>query len=79
LKRPRISRAEVLELRPRDRVVVYAHTRVSVDEACDLRLHLADVLNIDDRRVLVVHGATLAVLREGEPPPPPVILSAGSP
>jgi hypothetical protein len=67
----------VLELRPRDRVVVYAHTRVSADEANYVRRRLADVLDIDDRRVVVVYNATLAVLREGEPPPPPVIL-AGS-
>ena len=72
-----LPRIAVLDLTPNDRIVVEMHERVSDDDADSIREGLAEILGIDGARVLVVYNATLKVLREGEPPPPRVILNPG--
>lgn len=72
-----LGRVAVLELRPNDRVVMETSHRLTNSRASEVREDLAETLGIDVDRVLIVYNATLKVLREGEPPPPPVILDPG--
>lgn len=69
----------VLWLAPDDRLVIETRERITKSQAHDIKASVVDSLGIDADRVIVVANATLSVLREGEPPPPPVILSPGRP
>jgi len=72
-----LGRVAVLELRPNDRVVLETTQLLYDDEPTSIREDLAEALGIDSDRVLIVYNATLKVLREGDPPPPPIILAPG--
>jgi hypothetical protein len=75
--RPIVTEVKVVEIRPGDRLVVECPDRVPEDYALEVRRYLAEFFGIDEARILVISNATVKVLREGDPPPPPVILSLG--
>lgn len=72
-----VPRVEVLNLQPGDFLVFETRERLSKDMAERIREQFAEFTGMDGKRLIVVHNATLKVLREGEPPPPPVILNPG--
>jgi len=75
--RPIVTDVKVVEIRPGDRLVVECPDRVPEDCAVDVRRYLAEFFGIDEGRILVISNVTLKVFREGEPPPPRVMLSPG--
>lgn len=76
-RRKRFENVVMLTLGPNDRLVVETAERLSEHQLEMVREHLALFAKVDKDRVLIVYNATLKVLREGEPPPPPVILDPG--
>lgn len=67
-------RVEVLELRPSDTLVVEVHEWVTRAQADHVRQQFTDYFG-KETRIIVVQNASLKVLREGDPPPPPVVIS----
>lgn len=74
-RRTPVTSVQVLELRPTDRVILECSDRVSTAVAGTIRNALASRLDIHESRILVISNATLRVVREADPPPPPVIMS----
>lgn len=72
-----IPSVEVLDLRPGDTLIVEVHERLTIAAATEIRRQFLDYFG-EATRIVVVQNASLKVLREGDPPPPPVIMAPGS-
>jgi hypothetical protein len=72
-----VPRVEVLNLQPRDFLVIQTRERMPAEAVDEMLNRFAEFTGIDRKRVIVVYNASLKVLREGEHPPPPVIVEPG--
>lgn len=70
---PEIKDARLLDLRPDDRIVVEVSGRINVEQAKEIQGALACNLNVPFDQVIVIANGTLRILRDGDPPPPPVV------
>ena len=68
-----IPSVEILNLQPNDRIVISFESRITQREAVSLREQAAESFAVDSSRIIVISQAKVSILREGYPPPPPVI------
>jgi hypothetical protein len=76
-RRRLIPRAEVIEIRPGDRIILEWRERLTRDMIDAVREQASKAFGVEVNRVIVVQNATVKVLRAGDPPPPPVIVAPG--
>jgi len=71
---PRMSAIEIL---PNDRIVIELQNRITPEQAEQMAKQAAVAFGIPRARIIVVCQARVQVLRETDPPSPPVILRPG--
>lgn len=75
---PRFNGVTMLAVGPNDRIIIETREQLSPMQVEEMRDYFARWVGIDRARTLVVHNATVKVLREMDPPPPPpVVLVSG--
>jgi hypothetical protein len=67
-----------MELQPGDMIVLEFPGVLRRDHFDEIRRQASDAFGVDETRIVVVSNCKVSVLREGQPPPPPVVLSPGT-